>query len=217
MLVMANLTNTKWCKKKWKKTETMANGHSSESTQRELSNEYQQDRAWMFFKSLLGPCPLEESMQPQMVIILAYERDGWGELMGTQAWRQVFRASIKAACQVKQDFSREMHLVLTLQMLRVLLPKAQGCKYFWKTSKPCHVGIHWIAIAECTHRWVLMWQEFSHFQVFCIIVYFAKSATTSIRVKTYNINKIWLSLASIGVNMLRFRALDLSQKWKWAG
>ena len=31
-------------------TETMANGYSSESTQRELSNEYQHDRVLMVFK-----------------------------------------------------------------------------------------------------------------------------------------------------------------------
>ena len=33
-------------------TETLANGYSSESTQRELSNEYQHDRVWMVFKNL---------------------------------------------------------------------------------------------------------------------------------------------------------------------
>ena len=38
---------------------------------------------------------------------------------------------------------------LTLQMLGLLLSKAQGCKQrFLKPSKPCHVGIHWIALAE---------------------------------------------------------------------
>ena len=31
-------------------TETLANGYSSESTQRELSNEYQHDRVLMVFK-----------------------------------------------------------------------------------------------------------------------------------------------------------------------
>ena len=43
-LLAANLTNTKWCKKTWKMTETLANGYSSESTHQELSNEYQHDR-----------------------------------------------------------------------------------------------------------------------------------------------------------------------------
>ena len=33
-------------------TETLANGYSSESTQRELSNEYQHDRVKMIFKNL---------------------------------------------------------------------------------------------------------------------------------------------------------------------
>ena len=32
-------------------------------------------------------------------------------------------------------------------MLR-LSSKADGCKDFWKPSKPCHVGIHGIALAE---------------------------------------------------------------------
>ena len=30
-------------------------------------------------------------------------------------------------------------------MLRLLSFKAQGGKVVWKPSKPCHVGIHWIA------------------------------------------------------------------------
>ena len=42
MLLVANLANTKK-KKKLKMTETLANGYSSESTQRELSYEYQLD------------------------------------------------------------------------------------------------------------------------------------------------------------------------------
>ena len=33
-------------------TETLANGYSSERTQRELSNEYQHDRVSMFFKDI---------------------------------------------------------------------------------------------------------------------------------------------------------------------
>ena len=50
MLLAANLANTKICKKPEKITETLANGYSSESTQRELSNEYQDDRVSMFFQ-----------------------------------------------------------------------------------------------------------------------------------------------------------------------
>ena len=44
MLLVANLANTKWYKKPEKMTETLAHGYSSESAQRELSNEYQHDR-----------------------------------------------------------------------------------------------------------------------------------------------------------------------------
>ena len=40
---MANLASTKWLKP-WEMTETLAHGYSSESTQQELSNEYQHDR-----------------------------------------------------------------------------------------------------------------------------------------------------------------------------
>ena len=50
MLLVANLANTKRCKKTRKITETLANGYSSESTRRELSNEYQDDRVSMFFQ-----------------------------------------------------------------------------------------------------------------------------------------------------------------------
>ena len=42
MLLVANLVNTKWCKNAKKMTENLAHVYSSESTQRELSNEYQE-------------------------------------------------------------------------------------------------------------------------------------------------------------------------------
>ena len=35
-----------------KMTETLAYGYPSESTEQELSNEYQHDRVWMVFKNL---------------------------------------------------------------------------------------------------------------------------------------------------------------------
>ena len=38
--------------KSWKMTETMANGYSYESTQKELSNEYQHDKVSMVFKDV---------------------------------------------------------------------------------------------------------------------------------------------------------------------
>ena len=42
-------------------TETLANGDSSERTQRDLSNEYQHDRVWMVFKNLCVLVILDES------------------------------------------------------------------------------------------------------------------------------------------------------------
>ena len=42
-------------------TETLANGYSSESTQRELSNEYQLDRVSMVFKKSLHSCASDKS------------------------------------------------------------------------------------------------------------------------------------------------------------
>ena len=56
-------------------------------------------------------------------------------------------------------------------MLRLLSSKAQGCKNFRKTSKPCHVGIHWIALAEYSQMstYVPGFQSFFRFFAsFCI-------------------------------------------------
>ena len=52
MLLVANFANTKNKQKTSKTTETLANGYSSESTQWELSNEYQHFRVQMVFKNL---------------------------------------------------------------------------------------------------------------------------------------------------------------------
>ena len=53
MLQVAKLAFTKWCKKPEKMTETLADGYSSESTQQELSNEYQYDRVEVFKDSFV--------------------------------------------------------------------------------------------------------------------------------------------------------------------
>ena len=50
---------------KEKKTETLENGYSFESTQRELSNEYQHDRVWMFYQRSLHSCALDEHSRYQ--------------------------------------------------------------------------------------------------------------------------------------------------------
>ena len=44
-------------------TETLANGYSSEGTQRELSNEYQHDRVWLDIKHRVIPLALEGLME----------------------------------------------------------------------------------------------------------------------------------------------------------
>ena len=41
MLLVANFANTKMMQKTWKMAQTLAHGNSSESTEWELSNEYQ--------------------------------------------------------------------------------------------------------------------------------------------------------------------------------
>ena len=61
-------------------------------------------------------------------------------------------------------------LVSTLPMLR-LLSKTQGCNDFCEPSKPCHVGIHWITMAEYSQMSTHV-PRFCHFSgfsaLFCI-------------------------------------------------
>ena len=52
MMLVANFARYKILQKTWKMTKSHANGYSSESTQQELSNEYQHDRVWMVFKNI---------------------------------------------------------------------------------------------------------------------------------------------------------------------
>ena len=60
---------------------------------------------------------------------------------------------------------------LTLSMPRLLSSKAQGRKGFGKLSKPYHVGIHWIALAEHSQMSTHVpgfHSFFSFFASFCI-------------------------------------------------
>ena len=60
---------------------------------------------------------------------------------------------------------------LTLPMLRLLSSKAQGHKDFRNTSKPCHVGIHWKALAKYFQMSTHMpgfWSFFRFLALFCI-------------------------------------------------
>ena len=77
------------------------------------------------------------------------------------------------------DWLSRSYVILTL--LRLLLSKAQGRKAFRQPFKPCHVGIHWIALAECSQV-SNMCQGFNHFSVFLHHFVLAKLATSSIRV-----------------------------------
>ena len=68
---------------------------------------------------------------------------------------------------------------LTLPILWLLLPKAQGCKDLLKPSKPCHVGTHWKALAAHS-------QMSTHLPRVSIILHnfvLANLAVRSIRVK----------------------------------
>ena len=68
----------------------------------------------------------------------------------------------------------------------VILSKAQGCKdFFWKPSKPCHVGIYWIALTEYSHI-STHFPGFQSFWGFLHQIVLAKLATTSIRVNFPN-------------------------------
>ena len=60
--------------------------------------------------------------------------------------------------------------LLTFLLLRLLLSRAQEHKYFWKTPKPYHVGIHWIALTEFSQMNTIC-QGFSQFLGFLIILY----------------------------------------------
>ena len=86
-----------------------------------------------------------------------------------------------------------MYAYLTLRMLRLFSSNAQGRKKIWKPSKPCHVGIHWIALAEhsqiSTH--VPGYSRFSGFWHHFIL---AKLATSSIRAK-FNLIKLSICYA----------------------
>ena len=62
-------------------------------------------------------------------------------------------------------------IYLTLPMMRLLLPKAQGCKDFLKPSKPCLVGTHWKALAEHSQMSTHLPRVSMVFQDFFMILY----------------------------------------------
>ena len=77
-----------------------------------------------------------------------------------------------------------LSVYLTLPMLRLLSSKPQGCKDFWKSSKPCHVGIHLKALAEYFQMSIHL-PGFQSFSRFLRNFVFVKLVTSSIRVKLF--------------------------------
>ena len=63
------------------------------------------------------------------------------------------------------------NLWLTLPMLRLLSTKTKGSKDFWKPSKPCCVGTHWISLTEYSQMSTHLPGFRPYFSVFCIILY----------------------------------------------
>ena len=60
--------------------------------------------------------------------------------------------------------------------------RSTKAQWYWKPSKPFHVGIHWIMLSLRTLRWVPMCQGLSHFSGVLHYFVLAKLATSSIRV-----------------------------------
>ena len=92
--------------------------------------------------------------------------DWWVMKMIEKKWNGKTNQSTSAAM-------KNPHFMLTLPVLRLFLSKVQGHKYFWKTSKPFHVGIHWKALAEYSDEYPFA-RVSVIFQDFCIILYWSK-------------------------------------------
>ena len=71
MLLVANFANRKWCKK----NETLVYGYSPESTQWELSNEYQHDRVKMFLNICVIVLSTKVVLALEGLIFGSYLRD----------------------------------------------------------------------------------------------------------------------------------------------
>ena len=94
-------------------------------------------------------------------------------------------------------------LNLTFPMLRLLSSKPQGGKEFLKSSKPCHVGIHWIALAEysqmSTH--VPGFQLFFHFLHPYVLAKFAPSSISVLCRSCF----MHITCVSSGIVLVRLR------------
>ena len=81
---------------------------------------------------------------------------------------QVNRFEERVALEKRDD----SHKMLTLPMLRLYFrPKHNDAKSFEKPSRPCHVGIHRIALVEYSQMSTHVPGFQIIFQVFCMILY----------------------------------------------
>ena len=95
--------------------------------------------------------------------------------------------------------SEERFTTLTLPMLRLLLFKAQGCKDLWKQSKPCHGGIHWKALVECSQMSTDLWgfQSPVAYGFTDYTYYHNKTGPRPVSQKLDNLLFIWINLWSL--------------------
>ena len=97
-------------------------------------------------------------------------------------------------------------------MLRLLSFEAQGRKDFWKTSEPCHVGIHWIALTEYSQMSIHVTGVQSFFRVlhhFGLV----KLVTSSIRVKLSRTQSFRWRPTEIWGREVSFHFPRVGRKW----
>ena len=93
---------------------------------------------------------------------------------------------------------------LTLPMLRLLSSKALGRHNFWKPSKPCHIGFHWIALTEYSHMSTHVPLRFqSFFRVFCIILYWPNQPTAALGLSKSKLNLYVLKVNSTNTTIIK--------------
>ena len=102
--------------------------------------------------------------------ILHIHRDSWESLLRTplpnpqwpgaaQGSGQITTMLSQASCWIMANISHKSqhitttttgcHCGLTHLLLMLLSSNAQKSKKLWRSSKTCHVGIHWKALTEC--------------------------------------------------------------------
>ena len=79
-------------------------------------------------------------------------------------------------------------LHLNASNVKVTFPQRTRVQRFFKTAKPCHIGIHWIALTVYSQIGTNVRGFQLIFQVFCLSLYLAKIATSSIRVNLHPVS-----------------------------